>query len=1115
MKCPRCQAENAPGTRFCGQCAAPLASGCPSCGAGNPPGNKFCGQCAAPLDKPAQPRFAAPESYTPKYLAEKILCSKAALEGERKQVTVLFADLKGSMELLADRDPEEARKILDPVLERMMEAVHRYEGTVNQVMGDGIMALFGAPLAHEDHAVRACYAALRMQEAVKRYADEAWRAHGVTVRIRVGLNSGEVVVRSIGNDLHMDYTAVGQTTHLAARMEQLASAGSILLTAETLALVEGFTRVTSLGAAPIKGLADPMEVFELIGVGATRRRFEAAAARGLTRFVGRQAELEILRLGLDRARNGQGQVGAPVGEPGVGKSRLCWEFTHSHHTQKWLVLECGAVSYGKTTAYLPVIDLLKTYFRVEDRDDHREIREKVIGRLLTLDRSLEPTLPAFLALLDVPTEDPQWEKSDPGERRQRILEAIKRLLLRESQVQPLLVLVEDLHWIDSETQAVLDNLVESIPTSRIFLIVNYRPEYQHAWGRKSYYNEVRVAPLPPGSAEELLDALLGEDRSLAPLRALLIGRTEGNAFFLEESVQTLVETKSVVGERGAYRLVKDVQQIHVPVTVQALLAARIDRLPPEEKRLLQAASVIGKDIPLVLLRATVEDGDEELHRRLADLQTAEFLYETSLFPDVEYTFKHALTHDVAYDSLLQSQRRALHARIVDVIEHLYADRLVEYVESLAHHAVRGERWDTALLYLRQAGSKAHDRSAYREAAAFFEQALASLEHQPTGAATLEHAVDVRFQLRTALIPLAEFRRALGLIREAESLAETLGDRRRRAQTSLYLSISSYLAGELDDALASAQRTLTLGTDLGNVGLQGVANQYLGFAHMAGTNYRRAEECFGRAIAFLEGLEDQRLGLSDLPSIQSRRRRAWCLAELGRFPEATAIGEDGIRLGEVSNHTTSLAWAYWGTGHAHLRKGELSSSITWLERALGSVRGPLYFPYVATSLGSAFTLSGRLADGLALLERAVEQNIATGFLPHHALTVTFLGEAYLAAGRLSEAADRADHARRLAQQQNARGHEAYALRLLGEIGSRRDPIDVQGAGMCYRRALDIGDELGMRPLVAHCHFGLGKLYRLTGERRQARDHLTTAATMYREMDMAFWLEQAEAEMSVVA
>ena len=470
----------------------------------------------APATARAETPIRTPLAYTPPYLAEKVLHARSALEGERKQVTVLFADLKGSMELLADRDPEEARQLLDPVLERMMAAVHRYEGTVNQVMGDGIMALFGAPLAHEDHAVRACYAALHMHEAIGRYAEALRRQHGLDVQIRMGLNSGEVVVRAIGNDLHMDYTAVGQTTHLAARMEQLARPGTALLTAATLRLVEGYVEVRPLGPVPVKGLHEPVEVYELVRAGPVRSRLQASVARGLTRFVGRDGELESLRQALARAGAGHGQVVAGVGEAGVGKSRLFYEFTRSHHLHGWLLLASHSVSYGKATAYLPIMDLLKGYCGIAPEDDARRRREQVTGKLLTLDRALEPMLPAVLALLEVPVEDPQWQACDPPQRRRRTLEALKHLLLRESQVQPLCLVFEDLHWIDAETQALLDSLVESLPAAQLLLLVNYRPEYQHGWGSKTSYTQLRLDPLPPARANALLQALLGDDPVLPP-----------------------------------------------------------------------------------------------------------------------------------------------------------------------------------------------------------------------------------------------------------------------------------------------------------------------------------------------------------------------------------------------------------------------------------------------------------------------------------------------------------------------------------------------------------------------------------------------------------------------
>ena len=725
------------------------------------------GMAAPPVVVPARTPTSAPLAYTPPYLVEKILTSRSALEGERKQVTVLFADLKDSTELIRGLDPEAAQQLLDPALQRMMEAVHRFEGTVNQVLGDGIMALFGAPIAHEDHALRACYAALAMQTAMQPYTEEVRRRRGLELRMRVGLHSGEVVVRAIGNDLHMDYSAVGETTHLAARMEQLATPGSIRLSANTLGLVEGLVRVTTLGPIPIKGLVEPMAVFELTGVTTLRRRLQAAVARGLTRFVGRQPELDTLHQTLGQAQGGHGQVVALVGEAGVGKSRLVYECVHAHPRPGWLVLESASVSYGKATPYFPVLELLRRYCHVEDQDEARTVRAKVTGQILTLDEALQDTIPALLSLLEVLPEDSPFRTLDPPQRRQRTLQALTRVLLRESQVQPLLLVFEDLHWIDTETQALLESLVESLPTARILLLVNYRPEYQHGWASKTCYTQLRLDPLPPASAEALLHALLGDDPRLVSFKPLLIARTEGNPFFLEESVRTLVETGVLVGEPGAYGLGKSLASLQVPATVQAVLAARIDRLPPEEKRLLQTAAVVGTEVPLPLLQAIADLPADALHRGLAHLQAAEFLYETHLFPTQAYAFKHALTHEVAYSSLLLERRRGLHARLVEALEGLAGDRLTEQAERLAHHALRGEVWDKAVTYCAQAGARADDRAAFREAVTSFEQALQALAHLHEHGDTRRRAIDLRLALGGALRALGEYGQHLALLGEAE------------------------------------------------------------------------------------------------------------------------------------------------------------------------------------------------------------------------------------------------------------------------------------------------------------------------------------------------------------
>jgi class 3 adenylate cyclase/tetratricopeptide (TPR) repeat protein len=1057
----------------------------------------------------------APLSYTPKHLADKILTSRSALEGERKQVTVLFADLKGSMELLADRDPEEARQLLDPVLERMMEAVHRYEGTVNQVMGDGIMALFGAPIAHEEHAVRACYAALAMQTAIRSYAEEVRRGHGIAVQIRVGLNSGVVVVRAIGNDLHMDYSAIGETTHLAGRMEQLAAPGSILLTGETLRLAEGLVQVKSLGPVPVRGLVAAVEVFELVGAGPTRTRLQAMAVRGLTRFVGRQTELEALRQAQAQARAGHGQVVAVIGEPGVGKTRFFYEFTQSHRIHGWLLLESSSVSYGKATAYLPIRDLLKAYFQIEDRDDARRVREKLTGKLLTLDAALGPSLPAFLSLLDMPIEDAQWQALDPAQRRQRTLDAIKRLLLRESQVQPLLLIFEDLHWIDAETQALLDSLVESLPTARMLLLVNYRPEYQHGWGSKTYYVQLRLDALPPESAQELLDALLGNDAGLQPLKQRLIERTEGNPFFLEESVRTLVETQVLVGERGAYRLAQAPPSIQVPATVQAVLTARIDRLSPEEKRLLQAAAVIGTEVPFALLHAIAEVPEEELRRGLAYLQAAEFLYETRLFPELEYTFKHALTHQVAYGNLLQERRRALHARIVDALEALYADRLADQVEQLAHHAFRAEVWDKALPCCRQAGAKAAARSTNREAVAYLEQALMALQHLPESRETREQAIDLRFDLRNALLLLGEQGRILGHLREAEGLAKTLDDRRRLGRVASYMGDYFWRMGHHDRAIEVSQQALTLGLALEDFGLQVQANFYLGRAYVTLGNYGRAMDVLRRNVAVLEGdLIREYFGLTALPAILSRAYLAWCLAELGAFAEGIATGEEGVRIARTVDHPYSLLIATGGVGMLYFRKGALHQAISMLEGGLElcrvwNIRD--WFPLIAATLGAAYALAGRVTEALPLLEQAVEQATAMGIMFAHSLRIAWQGEAALRDDRRQDAVGLARRAYELSCEQKERGHQAWALRLLGEIHAQGDAPEVEQAEHHYQQAHALADGLGMRPLLAHCHLGLGTLYLNMSRRDQASAELSAAIDLYRAMEMTFWLSRAEAEL----
>ena len=892
-------------------------------------------------------------------------------------------------------------------------------------------------------------------------------------------------------------------------MEQLAPPGAIWITADTLRLAENFVQVAPLGPVPIRGLDAPVDVYEVVAAGEVRTRFQAAALRGLSRFVGRDAEMEQLRSALEAARSGHGEVVAVVGEPGAGKSRLFHELTRSHRAVGCRILQASALSYGGALSYLPVIDVLKAYFRIDERDDVRSTRAKATGHLVTLDETLKDLLPPVLWLLDaLPKQDPLWDL-EPPERRQRTLDALSRLLVRESEVQPLVLMFEDLHWIDPETQALLDALVEGVPAASILLLVNYRPEYHHGWTGKASYRQLRIDALPPETAEELLQELIGGARALGPLKRLLIERTDGNPFFLEESVRTLVETGVLAGDRGAYRAVKDVQAIQVPTTVQALLAGRIDRLSMDDKRLLQAASVIGKDVPVGLLQAIADD-DTDLHQGLTRLQAAEFLYEGRLFPELEYAFKHALTHEVAYASLVHERRLALHRGILEALERRLADRPSEECERLARHAVGAESWDKAARYLRQAAQRAIERSSYAAAAALLRQALQVLARLPETPETLAQAIDARLELRIALVPLGQYEDVLALMREAEGLAVRLDDRARlgRVLADICARLRN-VSGEHRQAIEVGRRALAIAAETSDRELELEAQYRIGQAYFAIGDYPHALDSLSHCA------EAARAGrqVSPLVASWSHAWLALTLSSLGRFVDARSHAHEALRIAQGADHPFSVAEALTGVGSVLLAQGDLHPAIEALERARGLIRAWNLRSWAALArLGYAYALCGRSLEARDLLEEVARHSTTMSSLGvGRALQLAWLGEAYLLEGRLDETLEHAQQALSLAQRHQERGHEAWSLRLLGAIASGRDVPEGQSAEGYYREALAVADELGMRPLVAHCHAHLSQLFRKTGRRNQAGEHLSVATAMYREMDMTYWLEQAEAEM----
>jgi class 3 adenylate cyclase/tetratricopeptide (TPR) repeat protein len=1059
----------------------------------------------------------APGTYTPIHLAERVRGAVVA-QGERKHVTVLFADLRNSLELLTARDPEEARALLDPVLECMMAAVHEYDGLVNQVMGDGIMALFGAPIALEDHAVRAAYAALRMQESVRAYAAQLPRALGGVVTIRVGLNSGEVVVRSIGSDLRMDYSAVGQTTHLASRMEQAAAPGSILVTSETAALVRGYVVLEPLGPIPIKGLEAPLVVFEIVRAGQARSRLQAAVARGLTRFVGRADEMRQIGAALDRVRAARGHVVGVMGEPGVGKSRLFWEFIHSDQTQGCLVLEGQAVSYGREISYGPIIDLLRKYFEIQERQDQEGIRVRIATHLQGLDESLRAFVPAFLALLDVPFEDSEWSRLDPLLRRAQTIEGIRRLLVAESQAQPVIVALEDLNWADSETNAVLDALISTLSNARILMLASYRPEYQHSWHAFGVYTHLRLEPLPPESVETLLDTLLGSDGGLGRLKEILRAQSAGNPLFLEESVRALVETGALTGMRGAYGLSRPLLTVEVPPSLRALIAARIDRLTPGDKQLLQSAAVIGKDVPAVLLASVADRSPDELRMILASLQKSEFLYERSLFPDVEYTFKHALTHEVAYGSLLKDQRRVLHGRIVDAISALYRDRLVEHVERLAHHARQSERWIAAAGYCWQAGGKAMARSANREAVAYLDQALEALQHIVEDRQALEQTFDISLDLRSSLVPLGDFPRIFQTLHELESLAERLGDRRRQGLVAALMAGAYPNLGRSDQAAAYGERAREIAAEAADAVIDILANTYLGAAYFFLGEYGRSVDCTRRVVTLLSvERSHETFGVAIRPAVFARGFLCWSLSEQGRFDEAETAAREALALAEAIGHPQTVVAGLLSMGTFHVRRGDVARAIGLFERARELCQRhdiPLWKPVFASFLGYSLALSIRFSEAERLLREALNEAALMRMAVFHSQMVMWLSEARLLMGAVGEAAALAADALDSTREKHEAGLEGWALRLMAEVTAQEEPFDVARAEDLYRQAIQQAERLGMRPLIARCHLGLGSLYRRAGKDQDARAHLGTATGFFREMQMPLWIDRVDAEVRML-
>jgi class 3 adenylate cyclase/tetratricopeptide (TPR) repeat protein len=905
---------------------------------------------------------------------------------------VLCCALAEAPTLAARLGPEAMHYLMRDVLALAQDTVQRYEGTLTQVSGDGFLALFGAPVAQEDHARRGVLAALELCQRLRVPNAIRGQPHGVAVGL--GLHTGPVVVGPLAYEPQRPYTAAGDTLHLATRLQQQAAPDTLLVSAATYALVQDEVQGEACETSSLNGPSTLVPVYAIRGLLRRRAGVPRRGARPLSRFVGRTQELALLHERLEQAVGGHGQVIGIAGEPGLGKSRLLAEFVQS--LLGWPVTYCEGhcLAYGSATPYLAVRDLLRQLWGLPEPTPATAITTTVYQRLREAGVESEDEALVLLQLLDVPVDLAPLAALDPPMRKARTFAVLSQVIRQASQRQPLLLAVENLHWIDPTSEEWLASLVERLGDVPVVLLVTYRPGYQPPWIRQSVATQMALPRLSPRDSLVVLQSVPQAAQLPAPLQQAIVAKAAGNPFFVEELTLAAVEPSD------------HACTLPMPDTIEAVLAARIDRLPPEEKRLLQAAAVIGTQVPLPLLQRLAGLPEDVLHRGLAHLQGREFLYETHLFPEHAYTFKHALTREVAYGSLLHERRRALHIKIVDAIETLYAERLGEQVDRLAHHALRGEVWVKAVAYCRQAGEKAMARSAYSEAAGCFEQALSALPHLPEQRDTREQAIDLRLALGSALEPSGDWERILAPLREAEALAAALDDPRRLGQVSVSLSVYFRIMGAYDQAIATTQRALALGTASGEVVLHAQANLSLGYTYQAQGNYRRAIDCYRQAAAFFDGARrHEHFGGVLLPAVLSRAYLATCHAELGMFAEGHALVDEGLRIAEAVAHPGSLMIAYYGIGLLALRQGDLPRALPLLERAMDICQKadlPASFPWIATALGAAYTLCGRVADAVPLLTQAMEQSTAMERVYFERLCGLPLGKVRLLAGRLEEA-----------------------------------------------------------------------------------------------------------------
>ena len=1114
MKCPKCQFDNRQGVKFCEECGAGMELVCPSCKANIPLGRKFCGECGHHLvETEASPTidYSQPQSYTPKFLADKILTGRTTIEGERKLVTVLFADIANYTSISEKLDPEEVHQIMDGCFKVLMDEIHRYQGTIDKFTGDGVMALFGAPVAHEDHAQRACHAALAIQRALELYSKKIKNDYAMDFEMRLGLNSGLVIIGSVGNDLRMDYTAIGDTVNLASRMQTMARPGSTLVSTNTYKMVRDFFKFQPLGKLKVKGKDEPIEAYELIATTEVETRIEAAIARGLTKFVGREKEIAVLTEAFAKARSGAGQVVGIVGEAGVGKSRLLLQLREILTREEYTYIEGRCLHYGGPIAYLPLLDILRFYFDVKEGEQEALIREKMERKIIQIDEKLKDILPPLYEILSLKIEDEEFLKLEPQQKREKTFEAIRNLLVRESQNMPLILVIEDLHWIDKTSEEFLTHLTGWLANTNILLILLYRPEYTHGWGSKSLYSQIGVDQLSTSTSTELVQFALGGEVT-PELRELILSKTGGNPLFIEEFTRILVEGGCVQMKDYKCELSTEACHIYVPDSIQGIIAARMDRLEDNLKRTLQIASVVGRDFAFNILQ-TIPTIQEDLKSHLLELQAFEFIYEKSLFPELVYMFKHALTQEVAYNNLLLKRRKEIHEKIGQAIEKLYSDRLEEFYEMLAYHYSRSQNSEKAYQYLKLAGNKAARGYANWEAFHFYREALNVLSHEPATVDNKRRGIEVRLLMEGPMISLAHPEDSRQILDEGERLATELGDEKSLAafynMIRGYYSVRgqpfqgiTYAESSFKAALKVQDIDLAISTGFGLCVSYGTMGEHLKIAEVAPTVISLLEKTQGESEVFVRpwNVYSTLLVLLGLST-------GWTKD----FGEGKALCDKGLDFALRIDDLYSKAWGEVMYSILLTGQGDVKNAIEHAQNGVRLCEEGQILVILGTGLASladAYCLSGELETALEHAERGLQVGRDSGLSIAWAQSYCSLSSTYLLLNDLKNARSCAEKAVKLSHDNNEKWVEGKSRVALGRILAKAEPPQSDEAEKYILQGINILEGLQAKPLFSQGYLHLGEFYADTGQEKKALEYLKKAQATFQEMGMDYWLGKAQ-------